>query len=115
MRWQADKADPIVSGVASARSRARLKICGNPKQRHIHVPGSAHGQALNSDDALPIVEEISASVMRTRRVDRLARLKNKDDYLTCIVAWWPADGFPGGEVGAETHEQFPGRPGRAAA
>lgn len=39
------------------------------------------GKALSSDDALPIVEEISTSVMRNPgALIGLARLKDKDDY-----------------------------------
>ena len=80
---QADKADPIVQRVAVAQEAARaIKICAKSKQAVTSMFKEARmGKALNSDDALPIVEEISASVMRNPgALIGLARLKNKDDY-----------------------------------
>ncbi|MDO8291432.1 MAG: HD-GYP domain-containing protein [Gallionella sp.] len=80
---QADKADPVVQRVAVAQEAARaLKICSKSKQAVTSMFNEARmGKALNSDDALPIVEEISASVMRNPgALIGLARLKNKDDY-----------------------------------
>jgi putative nucleotidyltransferase with HDIG domain len=80
---QADKAGPIVQRVAVAQEAARaIKICAKSKQAVTSMFKEARmGKALNSDDALPIVEEISASVMRNPgALIGLARLKNKDDY-----------------------------------
>jgi putative nucleotidyltransferase with HDIG domain len=59
-----------------------VKTCAKSKQAVISMFHEARmGKALNADDALPIVEEISSSV--TRNPDALislARLKDKDDY-----------------------------------
>lgn len=80
---QADKADPIVQRVAVAQEAARaIKICAKSKQAVTSMFNEARmGKALSTDDALPIVEEISASVMRNPgALIGLARLKNKDDY-----------------------------------
>ena len=80
---QADKADPIVQRVAVAQEAARaIKICAKSKQAVTSMFKEARmGKALSTDDALPIVEETSASVMRNPgALIGLARLKNKDDY-----------------------------------
>ncbi|TAN81096.1 MAG: HD-GYP domain-containing protein [Gallionella sp.] len=59
-----------------------IKICAKAKQAVTSMFHEARmGKALNADDALPIVEEISSSVMRNPgALISLARLKNKDDY-----------------------------------
>lgn len=59
-----------------------VKLCGKAKQAVASMfQESRMGHALNADDALPIVEEISNSVLRNPgALISLARLKNKDDY-----------------------------------
>ena len=59
-----------------------VKICAKSKQAVTSMfQETRMGQALNADDALPIVEEISNSVMRNPgALISLARLKDKDDY-----------------------------------
>lgn len=59
-----------------------IKICAKSKQAVTSMFQEARmGKALNADDTLPIVEEISSSVMRNPgALLGLARLKNKDDY-----------------------------------
>ena len=58
------------------------RICAKSKQAVTSMFHEARmGQALNADDALPIVEEITTSVTRNPgALISLARLKNKDDY-----------------------------------
>jgi len=80
---QADTADTTVQRVAVAQEAARaIKICSKSKQAVTSMFNEARmGKALSADDALPVVEEISASVMRNPgALIGLARLKNKDDY-----------------------------------
>lgn len=57
-------------------------ICTRSKQAVTSMFNEARmGQALNAADALPIVEEISSSVLRNPgALIGLARLKDKDDY-----------------------------------
>jgi len=59
-----------------------VKICSASKNAVTSMFKEARmGQALNADDALPIVEEISSSVLRNPgALISLARLKSKDDY-----------------------------------
>jgi len=79
----AGRAGPAVQRVAVAQEAAHaLKICSKSKQAVTSMFHEARmGKALSSDDALPIVEEISTSVMRNPgALIGLARLKNKDDY-----------------------------------
>lgn len=59
-----------------------VKICAKSKAAVTLMFHEARmGQALNADDALPIVEEISNSVLRNPgALISLARLKDKDDY-----------------------------------
>lgn len=59
-----------------------IKICARSRQAVSSMFQEARmGKALNADDALPIVEEISSSVMRNPgALISLARLKDKDDY-----------------------------------
>ena len=59
-----------------------VKICAQSKQAVSSMFKEARmGQALNASDALPVVEEITTSVMRNPgALISLARLKNKDDY-----------------------------------
>lgn len=58
------------------------KVCARSKEAVSSMFHEARmGNALNADDALPIVEEISSSVMRNPgALISLARLKNKDEY-----------------------------------
>ena len=67
--------------VAQEAARA-LKICSNAKTAVSSMFLEARmGKALNTADALPIVEEISNSVLRNPdALINLARLKNKNDY-----------------------------------
>ena len=67
--------------VAQEAVRA-IKICAKSKQAVTSMFQEARmGKALNAEDALPIVEEISTSAMRNPgALISLARLKNKDDY-----------------------------------
>jgi len=59
-----------------------VKICAKSKDAVASMfQESRMGRALNADEALPIVEEISNSVLRNPgALISLARLKNKDDY-----------------------------------
>jgi putative nucleotidyltransferase with HDIG domain len=59
-----------------------VKICAQSKQAVASMFHEARmGKALDVGDALPIVEEISTSVMRNPgALISLARLKNKDEY-----------------------------------
>ena len=80
---KADTAGPVVQRINIAQEAARaIKICAKSKQAVTSMFKEARmGKALSSDDALPIVEEISTSVMRNPgALIGLARLKNKDDY-----------------------------------
>ncbi|MDP2143666.1 MAG: HD-GYP domain-containing protein [Gallionella sp.] len=69
------------TNIAQEAARA-VKICARSKQAVTSMFHEARmGKALNADDALPIVEEISTSVMRNPgALISLARLKNKDEY-----------------------------------
>ena len=69
------------TNIAQEAERA-VKICAKSKQAVTSMFHEARmGKALNADDALPIVEEISTSVMRNPgALISLARLKNKDEY-----------------------------------
>lgn len=66
----------------SQEAAQAVKICAKSKQAVASMFGEARmGKALNCDDALPLVEEISNSVLRNPdALISLARLKNKDDY-----------------------------------
>lgn len=69
--------------VSTTEEAARaVKICARSKQAVTSMFKEARmGHALNADDALPVVEEISTSVMRNPgALISLARLKDKDDY-----------------------------------
>ncbi len=80
---QADTASPVVQRVDVVQEAARaIKICARSKQAVTSMFKEARmGKALSSDDALPIVEEISTSVTRNPgALIGLARLKDKDDY-----------------------------------
>lgn len=84
---QADTAGPIAHRIDVAKEAARaIKICARSKQAVTSMFKEAHmGKALSADDALPIVEEISTSVMcNPGALIGLARLKDKDDYTYCI-------------------------------
>ncbi|OGS80295.1 MAG: phosphodiesterase [Gallionellales bacterium GWA2_55_18] len=80
---QADKDVKKVERVNIAQEAARaVKICAKSKQAVSSMFHEARmGKALDAEDALPIVEEISTSVMRNPgALISLARLKDKDDY-----------------------------------
>lgn len=80
---RADTAGPITHRIDVAKEAARaIKICARSKQAVTSMFKEARmGKALSADDALPIVEEISTSVMRNPgALIGLARLKDKDDY-----------------------------------
>ncbi|MDD5300785.1 MAG: HD-GYP domain-containing protein [Gallionella sp.] len=80
---QANKATKAVPRVNIAQEAARaVKICAKSKQAVTSMFHEARmGKALDAEDALPIVEEISNSVMRNPgALISLARLKDKDDY-----------------------------------
>ena len=80
---QADTAGKMPQRVNIAQEAARaIKICAKSKQAVTSMFKEARmGKALSSDDALPIVEEISTSVTRNPgALIGLARLKDKDDY-----------------------------------
>lgn len=80
---QADTASKKVQHIDVALEAARaIKICAKSKQAVTSMFKEARmGKALSSDDALPIVEEISTSVARNPgALIGLARLKDKDDY-----------------------------------
>jgi len=79
----ADKGIKKVERVNIAQEAARaVKICAKSKQAVSSMFHEARmGNALDAKDALPIVEEISTSVMRNPgALISLARLKDKDDY-----------------------------------
>ncbi|MCK9201749.1 MAG: HD-GYP domain-containing protein [Gallionella sp.] len=69
------------ANIAQEAARA-VKICAQSKQAVASMFHEARmGKALDVGDALPIVEEISTSVMRNPgALISLARLKNKDEY-----------------------------------
>ena len=77
---EAGKAAPRTA-IAQEAERA-VKICAQSKQAVASMFHEARmGKALDVGDALPIVEEISTSVMRNPgALISLARLKNKDEY-----------------------------------
>lgn len=80
---EADTAGPIAQRIDVAKEAARaIKICAKSKQAVTSMFKEARmGKALSADDALPIVDEISTSVMRNPgALIGLARLKDKDDY-----------------------------------
>jgi len=80
---QADATGKTVQRIDVAQEAARaIKICAQSKQAVTSMFNEARmGKALSADDALPIVEEISTSVMRNPdALIGLARLKNKDEY-----------------------------------
>jgi putative nucleotidyltransferase with HDIG domain len=80
---RADKVTPVVERVNIAQEAVRaVKICAKSKQAVSSMFQEARmGKALDAKDALPIVEEISTSVMRNPgALISLARLKDKDDY-----------------------------------
>jgi len=80
---QANKGVKKVERVNIAQEAARaVKICAKSKQAVSSMFNEARmGKALDAEDALPIVEEISTSVMRNPgALISLARLKDKDDY-----------------------------------
>jgi putative nucleotidyltransferase with HDIG domain len=80
---QADTSCKTVQRVNVAQEAARaIKICAKSKLAVTSMFKEARmGKALSSDDALPIVEEISTSVARNPgALIGLARLKDKDDY-----------------------------------
>ena len=79
----ADTASKREQRVNLAQEAARaVRICAKSKQAVSSMFQEARmGKALNASDALPIVEEISTSVMRNPgALIGLARLKNKDEY-----------------------------------
>jgi putative nucleotidyltransferase with HDIG domain len=75
-----DRRPPPVDITQEAARAAR--ICAKSKQAVSSMFHEARmGNALNADDALPIVEEITTSVARNPgALISLARLKDKDDY-----------------------------------
>ncbi|MCR4299001.1 MAG: HD-GYP domain-containing protein [Gallionella sp.] len=80
---QADSTGKTAPRIDIHQEAARaVKICAKSKQAVTSMFQEARmGKALDAEDALPIVEEISTSVMRNPgALISLARLKNKDDY-----------------------------------
>ncbi|MDZ4201271.1 MAG: HD-GYP domain-containing protein [Gallionella sp.] len=80
---QVDEEKPPTERIDIAKEAIRAaKICAKSKQAVTSMFQEARmGKALNADDALPIVEEISNSVIRNPgALISLARLKGKDDY-----------------------------------
>lgn len=80
---QADAPTSKMQRVSLTQEAQRaVKICAQSKQAVASMfQETRMGQALNADDALPIVEEISSSVLRNPgALISLARLKSKDDY-----------------------------------
>ncbi|MDD2915764.1 MAG: HD-GYP domain-containing protein [Gallionella sp.] len=80
---RADASRHVAPQLDIAREAARaVSICNQSKQAVSSMFKEARmGQALNASDALPVVEEITSSVMRNPgALISLARLKNKDDY-----------------------------------
>lgn len=78
-------AQPAASGerasMAEEMQRAQ-RICDKSKDAVVSMFSEARmGKALDAEDAMPLVEEISGSVMRNPgTLISLARLKTKDDY-----------------------------------
>lgn len=80
---QADTTGKFSARIDTAQEAARaVMICAKSKQAVTSMFQEARmGKALDAEDALPIVEEISTSVLRNPgALIGLARLKNKDDY-----------------------------------
>ncbi len=80
---QADQPNLVTTPVSLAQEATlALKICEKSKDAVASMfQETRMGKALNSEDALPIVEEISSSVLRNPgALISLARLKDKDDY-----------------------------------
>lgn len=80
---QADTTGKFHARIDTAQEAARsVMICAKSKQAVTSMFNEARmGKALDAEDALPIVEEISSSVLRNPgALIGLARLKNKDDY-----------------------------------
>jgi putative nucleotidyltransferase with HDIG domain len=80
---QADQAGSAIPRANVVQEAARaIKVCARSKQAVTSMFKEARmGKALSANDALPVVEEISASVTRNPgALIGLARLKNKDDY-----------------------------------
>lgn len=80
---QADPAGKKEPRVDTAHEAARaVMVCAKSRQAVTSMFNEARmGKALDAEDALPIVEEISASVLRNPgALIGLARLKDKDDY-----------------------------------
>ncbi|OGT03871.1 MAG: phosphodiesterase [Gallionellales bacterium RBG_16_57_15] len=80
---QADTTGKFPARIDTAQEAARaVMICAKSKQAVTSMFQEARmGKALDAEDALPIVEEISTSVLRNPgALIGLARLKNKDDY-----------------------------------
>ena len=79
----ASSAPPIHerASLAQEMDRAR-KVCNKSKEAVATMFQEARmGKALDADEALPLVEEISSSIMRNPgALLSLARLKNKDEY-----------------------------------
>ncbi|MGA8864255.1 MAG: HD-GYP domain-containing protein [Gallionella sp.] len=80
---QADTAGKKAQRADTAEEAARaVMVCAKSRQAVTSMFNEARmGKALDAEDALPIVEEISASVLRNPgALIGLARLKDKDDY-----------------------------------
>jgi putative nucleotidyltransferase with HDIG domain len=80
---KADPAGKREQRIDTAQEAARaVMVCAKSRQAVTSMFNEARmGKALDAEDALPIVEEISASVLRNPgALIGLARLKNKDDY-----------------------------------
>jgi putative nucleotidyltransferase with HDIG domain len=80
---QVDKINSKVQRIDIAQEAARaVMICAKSKQAVTSMFQEARmGKALVAEEALPIVEEISASVLRNPgALIGLARLKSRDDY-----------------------------------
>ncbi|HUW00107.1 MAG TPA: HD-GYP domain-containing protein [Gallionella sp.] len=80
---KADPAGKREQRIDTAQEAARaVMVCAKSRQAVTSMFNEARmGKALDAEDALPIVEEISASVLRNPgALIGLARLKDKDDY-----------------------------------
>ena len=80
---KADPAGKSEQRIDTAQEAARaVMVCAKSRQAVTSMFNEARmGKALDAEDALPIVEEISASVLRNPgALIGLARLKDKDDY-----------------------------------
>ncbi len=80
---RADAGSKIAHHADIAQEAARaVKICAQSKQAVTSMFKEARmGKALNASDALPVVEEITTSVIRNPgALISLARLKDKDNY-----------------------------------